>query len=280
MTEQFSNVIIFLVYKEVFKLNFQMIDIIFVIFLFIMAIIGYIKGFVTRLYDFLGMIVVLCLSYFLTKPLSSILTIYQYDHQDQLASMIGELINQMIIFVILLIGLTIIKKLLGLAIKPVLKGIMETFALTSFVDKVLGLLLSLIEGIVIGYLALAFIVIPFVENGKTMIQDSILAPRILNIVPQVSESMMNMGSLLEFDNKDAMQPENLTKLMLTAMDMGLIDTNQAHQIFSENILNELNQRNISLTTKQKQQIEDLLQESGYTKQQIQSILSNINVSGE
>ena len=257
-----------------------MIDIIFVIFLFIMAIIGYIKGFVTRLYDFLGMIVVLCLSYFLTKPLSSILTIYQYDHQDQLASMIGELINQMIIFVILLIGLTIIKKLLGLAIKPVLKGIMETFALTSFVDKVLGLLLSLIEGIVIGYLALAFIVIPFVENGKTMIQDSILAPRILNIVPQVSESMMNMGSLLEFDNKDAMQPENLTKLMLTAMDMGLIDTNQAHQIFSENILNELNQHNISLTTKQKQQIEDLLQESGYTEQQIQSILSNINVSGE
>ena len=89
-----------------------------------------------------------------------------------------------------------------------------------------------------------------------------------------------MGSLLEFDNKDAMQPENLTKLMLTAMDMGLIDTNQAHQIFSENILNELNQHNISLTTKQKQQIEDLLQESGYTKQQIQSILSNINVSGE
>ena len=68
--------------------------------------------------------------------------------------------------------------------------------------------------------------------------------------------------------------------MLTAMDMGLIDTNQAHQIFSENILNELNQHNISLTTKQKQQIEDLLQESGYTKQQIQSILSNINVSGE
>ena len=132
----------------------------------------------------------------------------------------------------------------------------------------------------IGYLALAFIVIPFVENGKTMIQDSILAPRILNIVPQVSESMMNMESLLEFDNKDAMQPENLTKLMLTAMDMGLIDTNQAHQIFSENILNELNQHNISLTTKQKQQIEDLLQESGYTKQQIQSILSNINVSGE
>lgn len=91
---------------------------------------------------------------------------------------------------------------------------------------------------------------------------------------------MNMGSLLEFDNKDAIQPENLTKLMLTAMDMGLIDTNQAHQIFSENILNELNQHNISLTTKQKQQIEDLLQESGYTKQQIQSILSNINVSGE
>ena len=145
--------------------------------------------------------------------------------------MIGELINQMIIFVILLIGLTIIKKLLGLAIKPVLKGIMETFALTSFVDKVLGLLLSLIEGIVIGYLALAFIVIPFVENGKTMIQDSILAPRILNIVPQVSESMMNMGSLLEFDNKDAMQPENLTKLMLTAMDMGLIDTNQAQDVY-------------------------------------------------
>lgn len=258
-----------------------MIDLIFVVFFIFMAIVGYIKGFVTRLYDFAGTIIVLFLSYFLAKPMSSIIMIYKYDTTDAFASMVGQMINQIVVFVILLVVLMIIKKLLGLAIKPVLKGLMQTFSLTSFVDKVLGLILSVIESLIIAYLVLVFAVIPFVNNGTAMTQDSFIASRIIQLVPDVSQSVMDMSQYLKTDqNTQFDSPETLTKLMLSAIDMNLIDSQQAEKILSENILNQLNEKNITLTPKQKQQIEVILQESGYSKNELMDILGKINVSGE
>lgn len=261
-------------------MNLHMIDIIFVIFFIFMAIIGYIKGFVTRLYDFVGTIIVLFLSYFLAKPLSSIIILYKYDATDAFASMIGQMINQVIVFIILLFVLMIIKKLLGLAIKPLLKGLMETFALTSFVDKTLGLLLSCVESIVIAYLVLVFIVVPFVGQGPAMIQESPIASRIVKLVPDVSESMMDMTQYWKSPQGTMDSPETLTKLMLTAIDMNLIDSTQAEKILTDHVFSSLKDKNISLTENQKQQIEGILKDSGYSLKQIENILKNINVSGE
>ncbi|WP_044600293.1 CvpA family protein [Candidatus Stoquefichus massiliensis] len=262
-------------------MNLHMIDIIFVIFFIFMAIIGYIKGFVTRLYDFIGMIVVLFLSYFLAKPLSSIIILYKYDATDVFASMIGQMINQIMIFIILLLVLMVIKKLLGLVIKPLLKGLMETFTLTSFVDKTLGLLLSCIESVMIAYLVLVFIVMPFVSEGTTLIQESLIASRIVKLVPDVSESMMDMTQYWKGNPTETIDsPETLTKLVLTAIDMNLIDTNQAEKILTDHVLESLEEKNISLTESQKQHIERILKESGYSQTQLENILKNINVSGE
>ena len=158
---------------------------------------------------------------------------------------------------------------------------MQTFSLTSFVDKVLGLILSVIESLIIAYLVLVFAVIPFVNNGTTMIQDSFIASRIIQLVPDVSQSVMDMSQYLKTDqNTQFDSPETLTKLMLSAIDMNLIDSQQAEKILSENILNQLNEKNITLTPKQKQQIEVILQESGYSKNELMDILGKINVSGE
>lgn len=262
-------------------MNLHIIDIIFVIFFIFMAIIGYIKGFVTRLYDFVGTIIVLFLSYFLAKPLSSIIILYKYDATDAFASMIGQMINQIIVFVILLLVLMVIKKLLGLAIKPILKGLMETFALTSFVDKTLGVLLSCIESVMIGYLILVFIVVPFVGQGATLIQESPIASRIVKLVPDVSTSMMDMTQYWKSDQAGTIDsPETLTRLMLTAIDMNLIDTKQAEKILTDHVLESLKEKDISLTENQKKQIEGILKESGYSQAQLENILKNINVSGE
>lgn len=92
---------------------------------------------------------------------------------------------------------------------------------------------------------------------------------------------MDMSQYLKTDqNTQFDSPETLTKLMLSAIDMNLIDSQQAEKILSENILNQLNEKNITLTPKQKQQIEVILQESGYSKNELMDILGKINVSGE
>lgn len=54
---------------------------------------------------------------------------------------------------------------------------------------------------------------------------------------------MDMSQYLKTDqNTQFDSPETLTKLMLSAIDMNLIDSQQAEKILSENILNQLNEK--------------------------------------
>ena len=138
---------------------FSLIDILCVAFLLICAIFGYRKGFIVQLYDIISFLFVLFLVYLLSEPLSSIWTIYAYDQSDFIASMLGAMINRLAVGFILFIGLMIIKKIIGFLVKPVLKGVMHSLALTSFLDRLLGLISHVLEGIITIYLVLVFLVI-------------------------------------------------------------------------------------------------------------------------
>ena len=142
-------------------MNFSFIDILCVAFLLICAIFGYRKGFIAQLYDIISFLLVLFLVYLLSEPLASIWTIYSYDQSDFIASMIGHMINRLLVGFILFIALMIIKKVIGFFVKPALKGIMHSLALTSLLDRLLGLISHVLEGIITLYLVLIFLVVPF-----------------------------------------------------------------------------------------------------------------------
>ena len=82
-------------------MNFSFIDILCVAFLLICAIFGYRKGFIVQLYDIISFLLVLFLVYLLSEPLASIWTIYSYDQSDFIASMIGHMINRLLVGFIL-----------------------------------------------------------------------------------------------------------------------------------------------------------------------------------
>lgn len=259
-------------------MNSSMIDIIFVIFFIFMAIFGYIKGFITRLYDFIGTFIVIFVSYFLAKPVATLFKVYQYSETDIFASMIGQVINQILIFIILFIVLIIIKKIIGLMIKPLLKSVMHTFSLTKWVDHVLGCLLGMIEAIVIAYLALVFAVIPFVNQGAEKIEGTRVAKHVLKIVPDVSQQVIDLTATLKNTETSSYSLETLMKTLLAAQDMNLISQEQVKDIFDEHIQKQIQNENISLSSSQKQQVMEILQEAGYSTSQIESILAKINVS--
>ena len=260
-------------------MNGQMIDIIFVIFLLIMAIIGYIKGFITRLYDLIGTVFVFVFSFFLSKPLSSIITIYQYQETDIFASMIGQMMNRFLIFVILMIILIIIKKILGLVLKPLLQGMMDTFALTSLFNHWMGLFMSVVEGIVIAYFVLVFLWIPFSPNSLNIVEDSIIVNKVIYVVPHVSQQVIHITH--EYKNLDptSASTETMTKIALLAHQLDLIDDTQFQKIFEDNIYPYLDEH-MTLSSQQIQQLQDIFIQNGYNNKQIQTILSNIDESDE
>lgn len=261
-------------------MNSTIIDVIFIIFFVIMAIFGYIKGFITRLYDFLGTIIVLFLSYWLCKPVSSLFVLYQYDQTDIISTMIGSMVNQVLIFFVLLIILFVIKKILGIIIKPLLKSISEKFSLTSDLDHILGIVLSLVEATLISYIAVILLITPIYTPGKAMIDQTLIAKHVLDFVPSITQQVQNFNTDFENLYNSQQSVESLTQIMLTAHKLGLIDDEQLLNVFSQQLFNEIQNNDISLTSTDKEKVKELLKKSHYDQSIINDILSNINVSDE
>ena len=256
-------------------MNFSMLDTIFVIFFIFMVIIGYVKGFVVRLYDLIAMVLVFFLSYVFAKPIASLIHVYQYNENDMIAETIGKAINQMIVFIGLLIVLFIIKKILGILIKPLLKRVTHMFHLTAFVDNALGALLSGVEAVFISYIIIVFIFIPFYKESEEMLSKSPIVSRVVDLVPNVSGQVLEMKDLMDMD----MSSQSLLKASLVAYQAGLLDFQQFEKLFEENIQDKLMQGEIHLTYEQKMMLKELLQKS-YQVQEIESFLKHIEVDGE
>lgn len=255
-------------------MNFTIIDIVFVAFLLIMSIIGYKKGFISKLYDVISTIAVIIFSYLFAKPLSSVISLYPYDQENMIASLIGKTINQIVMFVVLLIVLFIIKKVLGIFLKPILKRIVGLLKATDMMNHVLGLSLSFIEGLIIGYLVLILIVIPLVPNGREWVDESLVCRTIVGISPQVSDIVEN----IDIDNTSSLSTEALLKTLMSADQMKLVDSQQFQTLFDENIKDEILKGNVSLSSLQKEELQDMLEKYHYNQQTIQEILGKINES--
>lgn len=259
-------------------MNFQIIDIIFVIFIVIMAIIGYIKGFITRVYDLVGTIIVFILASMLTKPVSSIVTLYDYPQTDIFAQMLGQMMNRCLIFVMIFIVLWIIKKVLGMVIKPLLQGIIEMIPLGAFTNGLLGMGLSVIEGLLLTYFIAVFIWLPLSSDHLDQLHQSVLVSHIVDVVPDVSSQMMDLAKI--YQNEEAFtSDEMMLKMTLMAYQMDLIDEQQVKTIFEDHLLSHLDQQHLSLSSSQIEQLQDILYKNGYNKEKVQEIISKINESG-
>lgn len=256
---------------------FSLIDILCVAFLLICAIFGYRKGFIVQLYDIISFLFVLFLVYLLSEPLSSIWTIYAYDQSDFIASMLGAMINRLAVGFILFIGLMMIKKIIGFLIKPVLKGVMHSLALTSFLDRLLGLISHVLEGIITIYLVLVFLVIPFYPQGRTMIEQSVFAENIVDMVPGISQTVLDMSDLWQQNqNMETYSQDILARLTLQALTFDIIDEQDALKIFENHIFQQSGQT-IELNASQFEQLKNLLENTHYSPQQIQDFLSQIRM---
>lgn len=169
-----------------FALNSMIIDAIIIFILLLMIVFGYFKGFVYRAYDLVATVVSLLFSLYASSPLSTIFNIYQVEG---IGKFVGDIINRFIIFIILFIILKIILGLIGMIMKPILQKIIYTFSIFESLDHLLGAIVSFVESVIMVYLTLIFIITPLVPGGSDKIEETIVANKILELVPTVTDEM-------------------------------------------------------------------------------------------
>lgn len=254
-------------------MNSATMDLFFVLFLAIMAVAGYMKGFIVRLYDLVMLIIVLFLSTILSKPLASIFKIYSYSETDMISQMIGQIINQIIIFIVLFMSLFLIKYVIGILLKPILNKLTNFFHITKWLNHSLGCLLGIGESLIIWYIVIVFIFIPFYPRASFIVNDTYLTKSVIRIVPQVSEEIVTTSQDVQFDKKYSI--ETLTRLALVAYKYDILSDEQFKKIFDEYIGSSLQNQKISLSDHQKEWILKKINSNDYTDDEIKNILRKV-----
>ena len=180
------------------------LDVIILFYVMIMLILGYKKGFIVRLYDFVSTFLAALIAYEISYPVSQVWIIYQLDPPLEVLS---QNVNQFFIFVIIFVIFKVACKILGIFLKPLLKKILSFLKLTEFLDHLLGVILSFLESVVIIYLTLAMIISPLFSGGKEIIQNSIIAHTISLSMPEYTREIMNFELIKDFHNIDLNQKD-------------------------------------------------------------------------
>ena len=160
--------------------NPYIIDIIIGLFLIIYTFIGYLKGFIIRLYDFFSLFIAYFLTINFSFPLSKLIILYQLEG---LLEPIGIKVNQLLVAVILFIVIYFLLKGIGVLLKPFLKKIVSFLKMTKLLDRLLGLILSIIEGIIIVYFVISMIFIPFINLTSSLFLTEFYSRRQIPVLP-------------------------------------------------------------------------------------------------
>lgn len=262
-----------------------LIDIIIAIVIIFMMVMGYIKGFVVRIYDLLATFVALGMSLFLSGPISEIFVIYRIEG---FAQMIGAFINRIIIFIILYIGARILLRLLGIVVKPILRSLVSKIGFIQKFDHLLGVILGFMEACVVLYMVLIMIITPLFSNGQVVLEETLLAKPILNIVPPITKKVMDIShnfqglqELLEQGiSYDTVSGENVATV--TSLMNRLYESNAISEDYTIEALTnyfdklEATGKTIVLTKEQYEQVQSMLEQfdtEKIDKQKIYEILT-------
>ena len=110
-----------------------------------------------------------------------------------------------------------------------------------------------------------------------MLEQSFLAQKIVDMVPGVSQTVLDMTDLLqENQNMETYSQDILARLTLQALTFDIIDEQEALKIFEKHIF-QSNGQSIELNVSQFEQLKNLLENAHYSPQQIQDFLSQIRM---
>lgn len=235
----FSFVIIIIGDIMIFILNSFVIDVIFVFFCIFFSLIGFFKGFIKRFYDLVGTILSFVLAYYLCDDVSE--TILFFPVNDLTNNIIiFPIVNNIISFILLFLAFYILKKILGIIIKPILENVVNFINITGFINRLLGSLLSFIESLIISYFVLLLMMTPIINNGYNLINDTVVAKEVLNIVPEYSSLMIDWSHeyMIVLENNLNIDNDTTADFIMSSYELGILKEEQLYKFIDDPQINE------------------------------------------
>ncbi|WP_270439007.1 hypothetical protein, partial [Faecalibacillus intestinalis] len=100
-------------------------------------------------------------------------------------------------------------------LKPFLKKIVSLLKMTKLLDRLLGLILSIIEGIIIVYFVISMIFIPFINQGKETIEQTYIGSFIIDTMPHYFSSIADFKDLNQLTHLDVSLSDEKQVSMVT-----------------------------------------------------------------
>lgn len=270
-----------------YPINATILDIVFIIFTILLLTIGYIKGFVIRLYDFVATFVALVLSLFLSGPLSDIFHLYA---TSGILMLIGSFVNRMFVFGLLFSLFRLLFFILGKFVKPTIRGVVSRISFINKFDHILGVVLSFIEALVISYIVLLISVSPIFNDGKETVNDTMVAKHVLQIAPTLSNQVMKMTDdfrsindiIGQGVNYDYTSPESISlmaSLLSGIQDFHLLSSDEMDELINTYVeaLDHSNQQ-IVVDEETYKAIQELINTMGLPNNNAEKIYEKIIVS--
>lgn len=266
-------------------MNLNFLDILIIVFLFLCIITGYYSGFAKRFLSFCGTVLALFLAFIFSKPVSLFLSFKISDFTKfpiEILNNVYPIVYRMIAFIVILVILLIIKSIILMVLKPVVKTIIDCFKITGGLDSILGAVLSFVKGIMFVYVALLFMCLPINSNKFSLVHESIVANKILNIIPEISDSItqinqfdevmtsINAGDLngdhFDLEKLDEKSLQSFHSLAKCAIDLGIINENQMTQYSISTAKKIQNMPNsVGVSKKEKEQLDKILDLPGVSE---------------
>lgn len=270
-------------------MNLTFLDVFILIILVASLIVGYIRGFTKRVLSVIGTLIAFFMAWSLSKPISSLLS-FNINSLNILPSdilnTVYPIVYQFIAFLGLLLIFTIIKVIVLIILKPVVKKVIDSFVITGILDGILGAVLNFIKCIVSFYIIFLMACLPINLKATAVVNDSIIAQKILNLLPNVTSSVQSISKITTmvqnfnsnnffenvFDEKslqniDAKTLESVANITKSAIDLGIINEQQIQQ-YSQEAVEELIDLNttITITQSQNEQLNKILQLPGISEE--------------
>lgn len=204
----------------------NIIDLLIIIFILIGAVVGFKRGFTSSLFNFVGVILVIIIAYFLKNPISEFLMSFCpffsfggiIKGVTVLNIAVYEIIAFILVFSLLMIGLKALLMATG-----IFETILKFTIVLGFPSKILGAIVGLIENYIIVFFVLYILSMPnFLDVG--FIKDSTYREPILKNTPilsNVAESTLAVLDEFKGLSDKYTETENSNKFNLETLDLFL-----------------------------------------------------------
>ena len=164
-------------------MSIQVIDIIYIVIILIVGIGGFKKGFFSQIITIVGIIAALFLAYFFNDDLSPYVADIIGNHS------FVNIVSFILIFVVVII--------IALLINHIFKTTVNNLG-SEGVDKILGFLFGLVQGLFICVALTALLVIQPIINPEVIFNKSILGSKLIEVLPTI-ERLLPESEIIDSD---------------------------------------------------------------------------------